>query len=229
MKEAFYNNKDKLYVAVDCIIMGFQNNELNILIAKRPFEPMKGGWSLMGGFVNSFESINEAAKRVVGEFTGIDDIYMEQVGAYGEVDRDLERVISIAYYALVNIEKFDTSLAAKYDARWARITQLPELIFDHSQMVKDTLKLLQRQAAVQPIGFNLLQEKFTLPTLQSLYESIYQSVIDKRNFRKKILSINILEKLDEKDKNSSRKGAYYYRFIKEKYDQLIQQGFNFSI
>jgi len=229
MKEVFYNNKDKLYVAVDCIIMGFQNNELNILIAKRPFEPMKGGWSLMGGFVNSFESINEAAKRVVGEFTGIDDIYMEQVGAYGEVDRDLERVISIAYYALVNIEKFDTSLAAKYDARWARITQLPELIFDHSQMVKDTLKLLQRQAAVQPIGFNLLQEKFTLPTLQSLYESIYQSVIDKRNFRKKILSINILEKLDEKDKNSSRKGAYYYRFIKEKYDQLIQQGFNFSI
>jgi len=229
MKEVFYNNKDKLYVAVDCIIMGFQNNELNILIAKRPFEPMKGGWSLMGGFVNSFESINEAAKRVVGEFTGIDDIYMEQVGAYGEVDRDLERVISIAYYALVNIEKFDTSLAAKYDARWARITQLPELIFDHSQMVKDTLKLLQRQAAVQPIGFNLLQEKFTLPTLQSLYESIYQSVIDKRNFRKKILSMNILEKLDEKDKNSSRKGAYYYRFIKEKYDQLIQQGFNFSI
>jgi ADP-ribose pyrophosphatase YjhB (NUDIX family) len=229
MKEAFYNNKDKLYVAVDCIIMGFQDNELNILIAKRPFEPMKGGWSLMGGFVNSFESINEAAKRVVGEFTGIDDIYMEQVGAYGEVDRDLERVISIAYYALVNIEKFDTSLAAKYDARWARIRQLPELIFDHSQMVKDTLKLLQRQAAVQPIGFNLLQEKFTLPTLQSLYESIYQNIIDKRNFRKKILSMDILEKLDEKDKSSSRKGAFYYRFIKEKYDQLIQQGLNFSI
>ncbi len=229
MTSEFYKNKDKLYVAVDCIIMGFHDNELNILIEKRPFEPMKGCWSLMGGFVNSYESINEAAKRVVGEFTGIDDIYLEQVGAFGEVDRDVERVISIAYYALVDIEKFDTSLAAKYDARWVKITKLPDLIFDHSIMVRDTLNLLQRHAAVKPIGFNLLQEKFTLPTLQSLYESIYQSVIDKRNFRKKILAMGILEKLDEKDKNSSRKGAFYYQFIKEKYDQLIQQGLNFTI
>ena len=229
MTSEFYKNKDKLYVAVDCIIMGFHDNELNILIEKRPFEPMKGGWSLMGGFVNSYESINEAAKRVVGEFTGIDDIYLEQVGAFGEVDRDVERVISIAYYALVDIEKFDTSLAAKYDARWVKITKLPDLIFDHSIMVRDTLNLLQRHAAVKPIGFNLLQEKFTLPTLQSLYESIYQNVIDKRNFRKKILAMGILEKLDEKDKNSSRKGAFYYQFIKEKYDQLIQQGLNFTI
>ena len=229
MATIFYQNKDKLYVAVDCIIMGFQDNELNILIAKRPFEPMQGGWSLMGGFVNELESINDAAKRVVEEFTGIKDIYMEQVGAFGDVNRDLERVISIAYYALVDIEKFDTSLAVKYDARWAKITQLPELIFDHSLMVKNTLNLLQRRAAVKPIGFNLLQEQFTLPTLQSLYESIYQEDIDKRNFRKKILAMDILEKMDEKDKSSSRKGAFFYRFIKEKYDQLLQQGLHFSI
>ena len=229
MPATFYQSKDKHYVAVDCIIMGFRDNELHILIAKRPFEPMQGGWSLMGGFVNEFESINDAAKRVVNEFTGIEDIYMEQVGAFGDVNRDLVRVISIAYYALVDIEKFDTSLAEKYDARWVKITQLPELIFDHSQMVKNTLNLLQRRAAVKPIGFNLLQEQFSLPTLQSLYESIYQEDIDKRNFRKKILAMDILEKLDEKDKSSSRKGAFYYRFIKEKYDQLIQQGLHFSI
>jgi len=229
MTSAFYQNKDKHYVAVDCIIMGFRDNELHILIAKRPFEPMQGGLSLMGGFVNEFESINDAAKRVVGEFTGIDDIYMEQVGAFGEINRDLERVISIAYYALVDIEKFDTSLAEKYDARWVKISRLPALIFDHSLMVKDTLNLLQRHAAVKPVGFNLLQEHFTLPTLQSLYESIYQENIDKRNFRKKILSMDILEKMEEKDKSSSRKGAFYYRFIKEKYDQLIQQGLHFSI
>jgi len=229
MDTTYYINNDKLYVAVDCIIMGFRENELHILIAKRPFEPMKGGWSLMGGFVNEFESVNDAAKRVVGEFTGIDDIYMEQVGAFGELDRDFERVISIVYFALVDIEKFDTSLAVKYDARWVKITQLPELIFDHSLMVKSTLNLLQRRAAVKPIGFNLLQEQFTLPTLQSLYESIYQEDIDKRNFRKKILAMDILEKLDEKDKGSSRKGAFYYRFIKEKYDQLLQQGLHFSI
>ena len=229
MTATFYKNKDTHLVAVDCIIMGFRENELNILIAKRPFEPLKGGWSLMGGFVNGSESINEAAKRVAGEFTGIDDIYMEQVGAFGDVERDLERVISIAYYALVDINEFDTSLAEKFDARWVRLTLLPELVFDHNKMVKDTIGILQRKAAVKPIGFNLLGELFTLPTLQSLYESIYQETIDKRNFRKKLMTMDILEKLDEKDKSSSKKGAFYYKFNKEKYDQLIQQGLHFSL
>jgi len=230
MTSTFYQNKDTFLVAVDCIIMGFRDNELHILIARRPFEPLKGGWSLMGGFVNEHESINQAAERVVGEFTGIDDIFMEQVGAYGELNRDVaERVISIAYYALVDIDQFDTSLAGKNDARWVRITQLPELIFDHNKMVKDTINILQRKAAVKPIGFNLFGEQFTLPTLQCLYESIYQETIDKRNFRKKLLTMDILEKLDEKDKSSSKRGAFYYRFNKDKYDQLIQQGLHFSL
>jgi len=229
MTSAFYKNKDTFLVAVDCIIMGFRDNDLHILIARRQFEPFKGGWSLMGGFVNAPENIKEAAKRVVGEFTGIDDIYLEQVGAYGDIDRDVERVISIAYYALVDINKFDTSLAEKYDARWARINQMPELIFDHNKMVKDTITLLQRRASVKPIGFNLLTDQFTLPTLQSLYESIYQEPIDKRNFRKKLLTMDILEKLDEKDKSSSKRGAFYYKFNKEKYDQLIEQGMHFSL
>jgi len=230
MTSTFYQNKDTFLVAVDCIIMGFRDNELHILIARRPFEPLKGGWSLMGGFVNETESINQAAERVVGEFTGIDDIFMEQVGAYGEINRDVaERVISIAYYALVDIDQFETSLAEKNDARWVRITQLPELIFDHNKMVKDTINILQRKAAVKPIGFNLFGEQFTLPTLQCLYESIYQETIDKRNFRKKLLTMDILEKLDEKDKSSSKRGAFYYRFNKDKYDQLIQQGLHFSL
>ena len=230
MTAAFYKNKDTHLVAVDCIIMGFKDNDLHILIAKRQFEPMKGGWSLMGGFVNNGESINEAAQRVLDEFTGIDDIFMEQLGAYGEVQRDLgERVVSVAYYALVDMDKFDTTLAIKYDARWVKISLLPELIFDHNKMVKDTINTLQRRAAVKPIGFNLLCENFTLPTLQSLYEAIYQESIDKRNFRKKILSMDILEKLDEKDKSASKKGAFYYKFNKQKYDQLIQQGLHFSL
>jgi len=229
MSAAFYQNKDTFLVAVDCIIIGFRDNDLHILIARRPFEPFKGGWSLMGGFVNTPENIKEAAKRVVGEFTGIDDIYLEQVGAYGDIDRDVERVISVAYYALVDINKFDTSLADKYDAKWARINQMPELIFDHNMMVKDTISLLQRRASVKPIGFNLLCNQFTLPTLQSLYESIYQESIDKRNFRKKLMTMEILEKLDEKDKSSSKRGAFYYKFNKEKYDQLIEQGMHFSL
>lgn len=230
MFNSHYSNKDRFLVAVDCIIIGFRDNELNILIARRPFEPLKGGWSLMGGFVNKEETVQNAAIRVVNEFTGISDVYLEQVGAYGDLERDLgERVISIAYYALVNIENFDKSLTSRFDAKWVKMNNLPELIFDHNKMVRDTLNQLQRRAAIKPIGFNLLNEQFTLPTLQSLYESIYQENIDKRNFRKKLTSMDILEKLDEKDKSSSKKGAYYYRFNKEKYDQLIQQGLHFSL
>jgi 8-oxo-dGTP diphosphatase len=230
MTASFYKNKDTHLIAVDCIIMGFKDNDLHVLAAKRQFEPMKGSWSLMGGFVNQGESINEAAGRVLDEFTGIDGIFMEQLGAYGEVERDLgERVVSIAYYALVDMDKFDTSLVEKYDARWISISHLPELIFDHNKMVKDTINTLQRRAAVKPIGFNLLGDQFTLPALQSLYEAIYQESIDKRNFRKKILSMDILEKLDEKDKSSSKRGAFYYQFNKDKYDQLIQQGLHFSL
>lgn len=230
MFNSHYSNKDKFLVAVDSIILGFKENDLHVLIAKRPFEPMKGEWSLMGGFVNATEGVQDAAKRVVNEFTGIDDIYLEQVGAYGDIDRDLgERVISVAYYALVNIENFEKSLAAKFDARWVKLNSLPQLVFDHNKMVRDTLNQLQRRAAIKPIGFNLLSELFTLPTIQSLYEAIYQETIDKRNFRKKLLSMDILEKLDEKDKSASRKGAFYYRFNKQKYDQLIEQGLHFSL
>ena len=218
MFSSYYSNKDTHLVAVDCIIMGFIDNELVILLTRRPFEPLIGGWSLMGGFVNLEESINSAAARVAAEFTGIENIYMEQVGAYGEVDRDLgQRVISIAYYALVNVDLFDTALADKYDARWVKISLLPDLVFDHNKMVKDTIGLLQRRAATKPIGFNLLGEQFTLPQLQSLYEAIYQETIDKRNFRKRILSMDILEKLDEKDKASSKRGAFFYKFNKCKF------------
>ena len=184
----------------------------------------------MGGFVNATESINEAAKRVVEEYTGIDNIFMEQVGAYGELNRDLaDRVISIAYFALVDMDLFDSSLIEKHDTRWIRITKLPELIFDHKKMVDNTINILQRKAAIKPIGFNLLGDQFTLPTLQSLYESIYQERIDKRNFRKKLLTMDILEKMEEKDKSSSKRGAFYYRFNKEKYVQLIEQGLHFSL
>ena len=229
MSPIFYQ-KDVHLVAIDCIIIGFKDDDLQVLTARRPFEPMKGGWSLMGGFVNATESVRDVAKRVAAEFTGIDNIYMEQVGAYGEVNRDLgERVISIAYFALVDLEQFDRSLADKFNMRWVKLSLLPQLVFDHNQMVKDTLSILQRRAAIKPIGFNLLSKQFTLPVLQSLYEAIYQEAIDKRNFRKKILGMDILEKLDEKDKNSSKRGAYYYQFNKDKYDQLVQQGLHFSL
>lgn len=230
MVAAFYQNEIKFFVSVDCIILGFNSNGLNVLIYKRSFEPLKGQWSLMGGFLRAGESIDEAASRVLTECTGIDDLFMEQVGVYGDVTRDLgERVISVAYYSLVNMNNFSAEVLAEHNATWVHISELPALIFDHPQMVKDTLNILKRKAATHPIGFNLLPEKFTLPQLQSLYEAIYQTTLDKRNFRKKLNMMDILEKLDEKDKSSSKRGAFYYTFNKEKYDKLLEQGCYFSL
>lgn len=230
MSAAFYQQEVQFYVAVDCIILGFNKNELNVLLYKRKFEPLKGQWSLMGGFVKSGESINEAASRVLTECTGIDDLFMEQVGAYGEVTRDLgERVISVAYYSLINMDKFSSEVLEEYNAAWVKISDLPNLIFDHVKMITDTLSILKRKAATRPVGFNLLPEKFTLPQLQSLYEAIYQTALDKRNFRKKLNSMDILEKLEEKDKKSSKRGAFFYTFNKEKYDKLLEDGFYFSL
>jgi len=183
----------------------------------------------MGGFVKPDESIDETANRVLLEYTGITSVFMEQVGTYGNVERDSgERVISIVYYALINMKSYDERLEKQHNAEWIDINEVGKLVFDHNQMLTDTINTLRRRAATRPIGFNLLPGKFTLPQLQSLYEAIYQTSLDKRNFRKKIFEMDILEKLDEKDKNTSKRGAYYYRFNKEKYDKRLEDGVAFS-
>jgi len=226
----FYSREDKLFVAVDCIILGFKDHEINVLIIKRKFDPLKGGRSLMGGFVREKEALNDTVTRVVAEYTGVENMYMEQVGTYGEIERDLgERVITIVYYALIDMEKFDEKLQKKHDAEWININDVGTLVLDHNQILTDTIKLLQLRTATRPVGFNLLPEKFTLPQLQSLYEAIYQKPLDKRNFRKKVLEMDILERLEEKDKSSSKRGAYLYKFNKEKYDSLLEEGFYFSL
>lgn len=226
----FYSGNATFLVAVDCIIFGFKDKELHILLTRRPVEPLKGEWSLMGGFVGENESLNEAAEKALYRYTQQKGIYMEQVKAYGEVNRDIGgRVISVAFYALVCMEEFDTTLAAIYDARWVNIRELPSLVFDHNQMVNDALTLLRYQVSMQPIIFHFFDKKFTLPALQDLYEAIYQMPIDKRNFRKKIASMKILDRQDEKDKSSSKRGAYYYVFNKKKYDAFLREGKRFSL
>ena len=223
----YYKLQDALLVAVDCIILGFQNNKIRLLVHKREMEPALGGLSVMGGFVKKDESLNDAAIRVLTSLTGLENIFMEQVGMYGEVNRDPgERVISCAYYALIDISSHDETLLEKHNAFWANINRSKELIFDHAQMVTDTLTILRRKAAIQPLGFNLLPEKFTMTQLQALYEAIYDQTLDKRNFRKKMLSLDFLEKLDEIDKSGSKKGAYYYRF-KEDRNLLADSGYQF--
>jgi 8-oxo-dGTP diphosphatase len=220
-----YKSYDQHYVAIDSIIFGFDDESLKLLLIKRKFEPCKDCWSLMGGFVAENESLDQAAYRILEDLTGLRDVYLEQLYTYGEVKRDLDaRVISVAYYALININKYDEELGRKHGAQWFSIDDIPPLIFDHDEMVAKAMRRLKRKTIIQPIGFELLPEKFTLPQLQRLYEVIHQQKLDKRNFRKKILSMEVLTQLDEKDKVSSKRGAYLYKFDKEKYDYLISNG-----
>jgi ADP-ribose pyrophosphatase YjhB (NUDIX family) len=225
-----YSSHDRFYLAVDCIIFGFDNENLNILLIRRNFDPMKNKWSLMGGFLDDNESVDQAASRVLHQLTGLKDVYLEQLYTYGDIRRDSEqRVVSVAYYALIRTLDYDTQLGLKHQAKWFDIREIPGLIFDHNEMVDKGLRRLRRKARSQPIGFELLPEKFTIPMLQRLYESIYQTQFDKRNFRKKIISMDILVKLDEKEKTGSKKGAWLYKFDEAKYLEKQNSGFLFEI
>lgn len=220
-----YDNHDKLLVALDCIIFGFDRKELKLLLIKRDFEPEKGKWSLMGGFLQKQEGLDEAASRILNNLTGLKNIYLEQLYAYGEIDRDpVERTISIAYYALIDILTHDEELVEQHSASWFSIDEIPDLIFDHEEMVEAALKRLRYKASHQPVGFELLPEKFTLPELQRLYEGIYDTQLDKRNFRRRILSMDVLIKTDEKQKKYSKKGAYLYEFDEDKYFEKVNNG-----
>ena len=217
---AYYNINPQFYVSVDCIIFGLNEGELSLLLLKRNFEPEKGKWSLMGGFVQQNESVDTAAKRVLKELTGLDNVYMEQVGAFGEVDRDPgERVISVAYYALINVDESDRKLVKKHNAQWINIHDLPELSFDHPAMIEKARELIRRKASLEPIGLNLLPRLFTLSQMQSLYETIQGETIDKRNFRKKVAEMDYIEKTEMIDKSSSRRGAYLYKFNNKAYSR----------
>ncbi len=227
-----YSNGTKHLLAVDCIIFGYDilEKEIKLLLFKRIVEPAKGRWSLAGGFVDKNESLDDAASRILRKLTGLESVYMKQLYAYGETDRDPgDRVISVAYFALITIRDINKELAEQNGVSWRSLSRLPDLIFDHPLMVKHALTDLQNQIKIRPVGFELLPEKFTLVQLQDLYEAIYQRKIDKRNFRKKILSMGILEKLDEKERETSKKGAYYYKFNEGTYKRLKQNGFYFNL
>ncbi len=213
-------NETKFQVALDCIIFGFDQEKLKLLLIKRDFEPEKGKWSLMGGFLKVHESVDSAAIRILKSLTGLSHVYMNQLNCFGSIDRDpVERTISIAHYALINIQDHNHEISKDYGAKWFDIESIPRLIFDHREMVDEAISRLRYQATIQPIGFELLPEKFTMRALQKLYEAIMGTTIDKRNFIKKVNSMNILIKLDEKDKSSSKKGSYLYTFNKEKFLQ----------
>ncbi|PVD53154.1 DNA mismatch repair protein MutT [Terrimonas sp.] len=224
----YYSHKNKMLVAVDCIIFGFDGSQLNVLLIKRGFEPERGKWSLMGGFVHKDETAEAAAARVLKILTGLSDVYMEQLHAFTDINRDpIERTISLVFSSLIDINQYKEQLSDDYEAHWFPINEMPQLIFDHQKMVEMAKQKLRYKAAFHPIVFELLPEKFTLPQLQILYEGIYNQLMDKRNFSRKILSTGLLVKQKDKEKASSKRGAFYFKLDKRKYQAKLNAFLNF--
>lgn len=211
-----YTSQENHLVAVDCVIFGYEEEELKLLLFQRQLEPEIGKWSLVGGWLNKNESAETAAVRVLTKTTGLNNIFMEQVQVFSKPERDPGgRVISIVFYALIDIKKYDKSRIDKYGASWFPVSKLPTLIFDHNDMFKLALEKLQNKASYVLVGRDLLPNEFTITQLRKLYNSIFSQDFDPGNFRKKILSLHALEKLESKDYTESKKGAFFYLFKNE--------------
>ncbi|MBB6130160.1 NUDIX hydrolase [Mucilaginibacter lappiensis] len=223
-----YSKQTRLLLAVDCIIFGFDGEVLKLLLIKRGFQPEKGNWSLMGGFVQGNESIDQAANRILKQLTGLEGVYLEQLYTFGEPNRDpMERTVSVAYFALIDIQKYQTQISSDYHAEWFQLKRTPKLIFDQQEMLEQARKRIRYKAAMHPILFELLPTKFTIPQLQTLYECVFNTTIDKRNFSKRVLATGLLIKLADKDKAGSKRGAYYYQLNMQNYYAKFQAFMNF--
>lgn len=223
-----YTGHQHLLVAVDCIIFGFEGKDLKVLLIQRGFEPEKNKWSLMGGFLEVEETLDEAANRILKKLTGLEEIYMEQLYAFSNVQRDPEeRTVSVSYFALIDINRYKKQISQDYHAEWFLVDQMPALIFDHEEMVKLAQKQLRYKAALQPILFELLPKRFTITQLQNLYEVVYLTMFDKRNFIRKLMSTGLLIKLEVKDKTNSRKGAFLYKLDRRKFNVKLNVFLNY--
>lgn len=218
-------------LSIDCLIFGFRNGELDILLIKHAEGISKGRWALPGGWIQYTESVDAAAARLLKSLTGVDNIYLEQLRAFGDVDRyPGKRVITIAYYALVNADHYSLSPGfTASDARWFNIKKVPKLPYDHNAILDFGYRFLKHKVRHEPIGFNLLPKKFTLYQIQQLYEAILETELDKPNFRRKLLKMNLLVPCDEKQKDVSHRAASLYRFDKKIYKQLTEKGFSFEL
>lgn len=218
-------------LTVDCVVFGLDEDDLKVLLVQRGGEPFKGSWALPGGFVDMHETTDQGALRELEEETGVRDVYLEQLYTFSRVDRDpRERVVSVAYYALVKLNEHAVRAATDAsDAAWFSVEEATGLAFDHDEIVAMAWERLRGKVRYQPIGFELLPEKFTLTQLQRLYEIVLDTDLDKRNFRKKILAMDLLKPLDEVEKGVSHRAARLYRFDQRRYKQLVKRGFNFEL
>jgi 8-oxo-dGTP diphosphatase len=218
-------------LAVDCVVFGLDDEDLKVLLIRRDLEPFAGRWALPGGFVRVDESVDDAARRELSEETGLSRVFLEQLYTFGTVHRDpRERVVSVAYYALVNLS--DHRVKAATDAReaaWFAVSDMPRLAFDHEEITAVALERLKGKVRYRPIGFELLPPKFTLSMLQRLYEKVLERPLDKRNFRKKVLAMGLLEELDEVEQDVAHRAARLYRFDKKRYRELEKEGFDFEL
>ena len=218
-------------LTVDCVVFGMDQDDLKVMLIQRDLAPFRGKWALPGGFVRLDETVEEAARRELQEETGLEKVFLEQLYTYGEIDRDpRERVVTVAWYALVRLS--DHLVRAATDARdaaWFGLHDIPKLAFDHEKILQDAYQRLQGKVRYQPIGFELLPKKFTLTQLQKFYEIILDRTLDKRNFRKKILSMKVLQELDEVETDVAHRAARLYRFNKTQYRKMTKQGVNFEI
>lgn len=223
-----YQGQHHILLAVDCIIFGFDGKDLKLLLIQRAFEPERNKWSLMGGFLEQKETLDEAADRILKKLTGLENIYLEQVHSFSKLNRDpAERTVSVSYFALIDIERYKKQISHEYHAEWFLVNNRPKLIFDHDEMVSMAQKQLRYQAAIQPLLFELLPENFTIPQLQNLYEGVYDTAFDKRNFVRKLQSTGLLIKLATKDKSGSRKGAFLYKLDKSLYNAKLHIFLNY--
>jgi len=228
---SYSKNTKKLGVAVDCVVFGLdESSTVRVLLIKRAYPPFEGKWAIPGGFVRENESLDDAARRELQEETDVKDVFIEQLYTFGQPHRDPRgRVISVAYYALVNLHEHPATAASDAsDAQWFDINELPPLAFDHAEVMDTAINRLDAKVRYQPIGFELLPDKFTLSQLQKLYETIIGQSLNRRNFRSKILKMGILEQL-EKQKDVPHRPAYLYRFNPQKYEELTKNGFEFAI
>jgi len=218
-------------LTVDCAVFGLDEQELKVMLIQRGLPPFEGKWALPGGFVRVDETLDEAALRELEEETGLQKIFLEQLYTFSQVDRDpRERVVSVAYYALVNLR--DHEVHASTDARdaaWFGVHDVPSLAFDHAEILKSALERLRGKVRYQPVGFELLPKKFTLSELQHLYELVLERPLDKRNFRKRVLAMGLLEETDEVQQDVAHRAARLYRFDERKYRRLVRTGFNFEL
>jgi 8-oxo-dGTP diphosphatase len=218
-------------VTTDCVIFGFDGVDINILLIERGLEPFKGRWALPGGFVNMDESTEEGALRELQEETGIENVFIEQLYTFSDVNRDPRgRVISVAYFALVRTSDYQVLAGDDaQQAKWFRLSEIPSLAFDHDMVLRIAHNRLKGKIRYQPVGFELLDEKFTMPELQLLYESILGTKFDRRNFNTKMMKTGLLITLDEKKKGTPHRAPRLLKFDKRKYDELVSSGFNFEI